>query len=168
MSKVLALGVLFAAAAFITLMNQLLCWFCPPACDVRTNGLEWIVCRTVSKSLTGLLLCGMAIAVGWRRWLSAGPFVCCGFRHLVSRSSWRCGLSARSRLRNGVEMRAFRPEEVACRRPRDCGRMSPDHGLPWMHAVRAADDGWDTVAGFRSVDWGGGLAGSWRSGGMPS
>lgn len=76
MSKVPALGVLFAAAAFITLMNQLLCWFCPPACDVRANGLEWIVCRTVSKSMTGLLLCGMAIAVGWRRWLSAGPFVC--------------------------------------------------------------------------------------------
>ena len=76
MSKVPALGVLFAAAAFTTLMNQLLCWFCPPACDVRVNDMEWIVCRTVSKSLTGLLLCGMAIAVGWRRWLSAGPFVC--------------------------------------------------------------------------------------------
>lgn len=76
MSKVPALGVLFAAATFITLINQLLCWFCPSACDVRANGLEWIVCRTVSKSLTGLLLCGMAIAVGWRRWLSAGPFVC--------------------------------------------------------------------------------------------
>ena len=76
MNKVPALSMLFAVAALLALMNLLICWFCPPVCDIRVNGLNWIVCQTVSKLLTGLLMCGMAIVVGWRRWLSAGPFVC--------------------------------------------------------------------------------------------
>ena len=84
MSKTPALVVLFAAATLLALMNLLLCWFCPPVCDIYINGLNGIICPTASKTLTGLLLCGMAVVVGWRRWLDAGPFICLAWLCLVA------------------------------------------------------------------------------------
>jgi len=75
MNKV-ALYLVFGAATLLAALGLVFCWACPSSCNAYPGAPQLIFGRMVVGNLVGLLLCGLAVVVGWRGWLKAAPFVC--------------------------------------------------------------------------------------------
>lgn len=71
--KKVALYTIVGAAAVLAMMGLAFCWMCPAVVEMRAGSPHWMVARMVVGNLTGLVLGGLAVALGWRRWLKFAP-----------------------------------------------------------------------------------------------
>jgi len=79
-----ALYSIFGAVVLLATMGLVFCWLCPYGDWFRHDDPHWMFKRMVAGNLTGLLLCGLSVAVGWRRWLKTAPLVCVAWIGLVA------------------------------------------------------------------------------------
>lgn len=75
MKKNMTIGLVFGAAGILAVMGLVFTWFCPVAVELHPGSPHWMASRMVVFNLLGLVLGGCAVALGWKSWLKAAPFV---------------------------------------------------------------------------------------------
>lgn len=81
--KKIAFSLILGSAAALAVMGLVFCWMSPAGVEMRAESPHWMVGRMVVGNLTGLLLGGLAVAFGWRKWLKLTPFAVVAWAGLV-------------------------------------------------------------------------------------
>lgn len=81
--KKTALLPIIGSAALLAVMGLVFTWFCPESVNLHPESPHWMTSRMVVFNLTGLLLGGGAVAVGWKRWLRTAPYILIAWVGLV-------------------------------------------------------------------------------------